>query len=273
MTNETTGKSAEVRAAFKRDGAACLRGVFTDWIDVMASGIERNMRDPGPMASELSGGPDDGRFFDDYCNWTRIPEFGRVVRDSPAAELAAFFMESDSAQFFHDHVLVKEPGTQKLTPWHSDMPYYFVAGSQTISFWIPLDPVRDTTLRLIAASHLWNRDVRPVRWADSSDFYAGVAGYLPVPDPDQDSSLQVLEWQMEPGDAVIFDYRTVHGARGNATSRRRRALSLRWVGDDVRYVDRPGRTSPPYAGHGMVPGQRLREDWFPVVWPRLPPQD
>jgi len=28
-------------------------------------------------------------------------------------------------------------------------------------------------------------------------------------------------------------------------------------------VQRPGRTSPPFDGHGMVDGQRLRGDWFP----------
>ena len=33
-----------------------------------------------------------------------------------------------------------------------------------------------------------------------------------------------------------------------------------------RYVARPGRTSPPFPGHDMQPGQRLREDWFPVIW-------
>lgn len=33
-----------------------------------------------------------------------------------------------------------------------------------------------------------------------------------------------------------------------------------------RYGERPGPTSPPYPGHGMRVGERLREDWFPVVW-------
>ena len=65
---------------------------------------------------------------------------------------------------------------------------------------------------------------------------------------------------------VLFDYRTVHGARGNATASRRRAVSLRWVGDDARYVARPGRTSPPFPGHDMQDGQRLRTDWFPVIY-------
>ena len=46
-----------------------------------------------------------GSFFDDYCNWQCIPEFGRVVLESPAARIAAAAMRSETAQFFHDHVL------------------------------------------------------------------------------------------------------------------------------------------------------------------------
>jgi ectoine hydroxylase-related dioxygenase (phytanoyl-CoA dioxygenase family) len=254
-------------AAYQRDGAVCLRGVFADWVDVIAAGIERNMREPGPYASESVRGGEPGSFFDDYCNWQRIPEFGRVVLESPAARIAAAAMRSETAQFFHDHVLVKEPGTQKATPWHQDIPYYFVDGTQTVSFWIPIDPVRDATLRLIAGSHRWKKWVLPVRWLDQGSFYADPGNYRPVPDPDREPDLRVLEWAMEPGDAVLFDFRTVHGARGNAAASRRRVLSLRWVGDDARYAERPGRTSPPYPGHGMSTGHRLREDWFPVVWP------
>lgn len=269
MPDTVARNCAEALAAFKHDGAACLRSVFIDWVEIMANGIERDMREPGPLVSNLLGAGEPGRFFDDYCNWQRIPEFTKTVYESPAAQLAAFYMQSESAQFFHEHVIVKEPGTQKPTPWHCDIPYYFIHGVQTISFWIPIDPVKDATLRLVAGSHLWDRPVQPVKWVDSTNFYDSDADYLSVPDPDCDPNMRVLEWQMEPGDAVIFDYRTVHGARGNVTSNRRRALSLRWVGDDVRYAERPGRTSPPFTGHGMVPGQRLREDWFPVIWPPL----
>ena len=43
--------------------------------------------------------------------------------------------------------------------------------------------------------------------------------YIPVPDPDAEpGKYKVLEWQMQPGDAVAFHYRTVHGARGNNPS-------------------------------------------------------
>lgn len=240
-----------------------LRGIFADWVDVMAQGVDQNMADPGEYASENDVSV--GRFFDDYCNWTRIPAFEDVVRNSPAAKVAATAMQSQTAQFFHDHVLVKEPSTPKPTPWHQDAPYYFVEGQQTVSLWIPLDPVREAPLRFIAGSHKWDKMVRPVSWADDSDFYDS-GDWTPVPDPDADPQAQrVLEWPMEPGDAVLFDFRTVHGARGNASGMRRRALSLRWVGDDARYVERPGRTSPPFPGHGMQNGDRLRDDWFPII--------
>ncbi|MFQ5437957.1 MAG: phytanoyl-CoA dioxygenase family protein [Paracoccaceae bacterium] len=251
---------------FQRDGVVMLAGVFADWVEVIRAGIEQNLREPGEYASENA--VTEGRFFDDYCNWRRIPEFERIVCESPAAELAARAMRSTRAQFFHDHVLVKEGGTPKVTPWHQDGPYYFAQGEQTVSIWIPVDPVTDATLRFIAGSHRWQQMVRPVAWADDSDFYHAKQDWIPVPDPDADpGDMTVLEWPMQPGDCVLFDYRSVHGARGNVSGRCRRALSLRFVGDDVRYIERPGRTSPPFPGHGMVTGQRLREDWFPVVWP------
>ena len=73
---------------------------------------------------------------------------------------------------------------------------------------------------------------------------------------------------MVPGDAVAFDFRVLHGARGNDSPIRRRAFSLRLVGDDARFVTRPGRTSPPFPGHDMVAGDRLRDDWFPILMDR-----
>ena len=252
---------------FQCDGVLLLKGAFTDWVDVMRAGVERNMAHPSEYASENAVAAGQGRFFDDYCNWTHIPEFERIVRESPAAEIAAKIMQSKTAQFFHDHVLVKESGTPMPTPWHADGPYYFVEGQQTVSMWMPLDPVKDASLRLLAGSHKGEKMVRPVSWADNSDFYESDEDWTPVPNPDADpANNKIVEWQMEPGDAVLFDYRTVHGARGNPKGGRRRALSLRWVGDDARFVERAGRTSPPYPGHGMVAGQRLREDWFPVIW-------
>lgn len=253
--------------AYERDGAVVIRGLFRDWVEQIRAGIERNMAEPGPYAAENLKPGEGGRFFDDYCNWERIPEFRAVIEGSAAGAVAARLMRSETAQVFHDHVLVKEPGTSKPTPWHQDGPYYFVEGRQTISFWSPMDPVREASLRCVAGSHLWEKPVLPTKWLTEENFFPDTGEYIPVPDPDREPMrFKVLEWEMEPGDAVAFHYKTLHGARGNDSASRRRAFSLRLVGDDARYVERPGRTSPPFPGHGMKPGERLREDWFPVIW-------
>lgn len=78
----------------------------------------------------------------------------------------------------------------------------------------------------------------------------------------------IREFALAPGDAVAFHFGVLHGARGNESTRRRRAFSLRLLGDDARYVTRPGPTSPPFPGHGMKDGERLRSDWFPVIFDR-----
>ena len=251
-------------AAYQRDGVVLVKGLFADWVEVLRAGVERNMAEPSAQLMATLKPGEAGRFFDDYCNWNRIGEFEQAIRGSGAAEAAARLMGSQRVQLFHDHVLVKEPGTTKATPWHTDGPYYFVEGRQTVSFWVPLDPVREASLRCVAGSHLWEKDVLPTRWVSETNFYPEAGDYIPVPDPDAEG-MRVMEWEMEPGDAVAFHYRTLHGARGNTAATRRRAFSLRLVGDDARFVERPGPTSPPFPGHGMQAGDRLREDWFPYL--------
>jgi len=250
--------------AYQADGVVVIRGLFADYVEVIRAGIARNLQEPGEYAAENLKPGDGGRFFDDYCNWQRIPEFVEVITKSPAAAVAADLMQSRSVQMFHEHVLIKEPGTSKPTPWHQDGPYYFVEGQQTVSFWSPMDPVTDATLRCVAGSHLWAKPVLPTRWLAETSFYADEDTYMAVPDPDAEG-MRVLEWALQPGDAVAFNYLTLHGARGNQSDQRRRAFSLRLLGDDARYVERPGPTSPPFPGHAMTAGQRLREDWFPML--------
>ena len=135
---------------YQRDGVVLIKGLFAEYIDLVRDGIEANMQSPGPYAAENLKPGESGRFFDDYCNWQRISQFRDVIHLSPAAEVAADLMESQTVQIFHDHVLVKEPGTSKPTPWHQDSPYYFVEGRQTVSFWSPVDPVSDASLRCVA---------------------------------------------------------------------------------------------------------------------------
>lgn len=154
---------------FQDDGAIVLRGVFKDWIEPLRAGVEKNMASPSSFERTVKPADGSAWFFQDYCNWRRIPEFHAFVMQSPAAEIAARLMRSRTARLFHEHVLVKNPGSSVVTPWHHDQPYYCVDGAQSVSFWTPLDPVsRELVMECVAGSHAWGKDFRPTRFDGTS---------------------------------------------------------------------------------------------------------
>lgn len=76
----------------------------------------------------------------------------------------------------------------------------------------------------------------------------------------------ILAGALEPGDTIVFNFRTLHGTTAAPLTAQRRAFSIRWMGDAVTYCARPGETSPPYPGIGLQSGDPMREDWFSVIW-------
>ena len=55
---------------------------------------------------------------------------------------------------------------------------------------------------------------------------------VPVAEIDSGKFGTPLVWEAEPGDAIAFHGRTIHGAPGNSCqNRHRRVLSLRWLGE------------------------------------------
>src|SRR5262249_13836353 len=125
-----------LRDEFERDGAVVLRDVLSDdWIDLLRRGVARNLQAPGPGACRYTPSDGPGGFYDDYCNWQRIPEYEQFVVASPCARLAASVLGVDALRFYHEHILVKEPGTLERTPWHHDLPYYGIVGRHLVSLW------------------------------------------------------------------------------------------------------------------------------------------
>lgn len=258
----------QLREAFARDGAVVIRGLFKDWIEPLRAAVAYNLEHPGPFFRNYSPGQATGRFFGDYCNWPNNPGYRAFVERGPAAALARELMGAQRARIFHEHVLIKEPGSDKPSPWHHDAPYYCVSAEQTVSIWLPLDPVpRATCLEFVAGSHRWGKLFRPRKFTGVD--YDHNAPLEPMPDIEAHrGDYRILGWELEPGDAIAFDYLSVHGAPGNASSEHsRRVISTRWLGDNACYVDRGGETSPPYphlVGR-LRHGQALPEDEFPFI--------
>ncbi|MDH3388385.1 MAG: phytanoyl-CoA dioxygenase family protein [Gammaproteobacteria bacterium] len=259
---------------FRRDGVVLLRGASVEWVDTLRRGLQRNLDDPLRYAFPCESNPrgDPGRFFDSYCNWQLIPEYLDYVSHSSAASIAGQFMDSAYAQFFHEHAFMKAPGTQRATPWHQDLPYYCVDGFKTASVYVSLDPAEaDVAVQFVRGSHRWGRLFYPRVFEDGSTFNDDQPGAVleAVPDIDaQRDRYDITDFSLEPGDTIVFDFRSLHGTGNAEVKSMRRAFSTRWLGDDVSFCERPGETSPPYVDHGMRLGDRMRADWFPILWRR-----
>ena len=255
--------------AFQRDGAVCVRGAFSgDELALVARGIDRNLAEPSELALVASRPEDPGRFFEDFRGWQRIPEFEEFLRESEAAQIAGELMGSKRVRLFHDHVLVKEPETRQPTPWHQDQPYYNVDGRQVCSLWMPVDPVdRESTVEFVAGSHLgpW---LMPRTFMDNEAKWFPEGSLEELPDIEGSrGAFEILAWALEPGDVVYFHMLTLHAA-GGATNRRR-ALSIRFLGDDATHAPRPWKTSPDFPELADLPsGAPMEHALFPVLWER-----
>jgi ectoine hydroxylase-related dioxygenase (phytanoyl-CoA dioxygenase family) len=139
-----------------------------------------------------------------------------------------------------------------------------------VSAWIAVDPVPEGgSLELLAGSHLGP-------WLMPRTFLTKEARWFPegslaeLPDIDADpGAFDVRRFALQPGDAIFFDFLTVHGAPGFPYRSRRRVLSLRYLAADIRHAPRPWRTSPPFGGleASLPAGVAMDHPLFPVVWP------
>lgn len=265
--------TGSLAAQFARDGVACVRSALTaEEVAVAARGIDAVLARPGPLAQVASGADDPGKFAEDFCRWQEVAEIRQLALHSRIPAIAAGLMSSPQVRLYHDHVLVKEGRTRQRTPWHQDQPYYNVDG-RGVSAWIPVDPVpEDGCLELVAGTHRgpWLMPRTFLR-GEARWFAEGTLAELPDIEADR-AAFDIRRYELRPGDAIFFDFLTVHGAPGFRYGTRRRVLSLRYLGADAVHAPRPWRTSPPFDGLDaeLPAGAAMAHPLFPVAWPAGP---
>jgi ectoine hydroxylase-related dioxygenase (phytanoyl-CoA dioxygenase family) len=270
---------AEVEA-FRRDGVVCLRGLV-DPVSVAALAApieallgESEMADLTGMVgtSPADGGSavgPAGRFSAGVDHWRTQPDLRSFAGDSALPAAVGALLQSTRVTLWEDSVLVKEPGTRERTVWHQDLGYFNVEGEQLCTTWVPLDAVTAATgaVRFARGSHTWGRSFRPNLFV-TDDPIPGTEGDA-VPDVDALAArgdVEILCFDLGPGDLTVHHARTLHAAGANTSATaRRRALSVRYCGDDARYHLRPGM--PPKVQHAdLRDGDLLGDPACPVVW-------
>ncbi len=214
--------------AFRRDGAICLRGLYSkSWLQRLADELDAIAEDEGGRSGpSIKGG---------YYEWMKRDAIRDFVLFGPTAKPVRQALGSSRLNFFYDQIFIKEGLQAAPTPWHHDYTFWPIAGTQIASVWAAMEPVtaEGSALEFVAGSHLWKREFKAiaVSGADVSS-----RPLEDVPDIEADrAAYNILSWELEPGDALLFHALTLHGARGNSTARRRRAITTRWTGDDAVY--------------------------------------
>lgn len=273
-------------AAYARDGAVVLRGVLDDAsLALLAAGVEEAYRHRDGRHSVVRTPEGTGETLVEQYPSQHSPSLAALVASGIPGEIAARAMGTPSAQLVLDQIFYKAAGPVAPTPWHQDTPFLRVRGEQLVRVWLCADPSpADLTVQVVRGSHRWNvvyntrtEAASPVMSERKGEFEAAQLGdgHLPlVPDvAGQRDSFDILTFEVEPGDALIFHGNILHGADGRSDyPRRRRAFASLWGGPELRYHRSEGKTFPPPGGepaegkiaHGAPIGHYAAA--FPVGW-------
>jgi len=256
---------------FERDGVICVRQAITPVeVDILRSEVDdvlaegtASIKDHTERNKSASG-----RFVSAFNMWPERPRLADVASNSQLPELVATLMRADKVNLYFDQSFVKEPGTVDPTPWHNDQPFWPIKGRQVVTVWVALDKVtRDSgAVEFVAGSNAWDRWFQPRSFSGENELSHNDE-FEDVPDIEGNrGDYNIISWDMEPGDVLVFSGMTLHGAHGNASSeRRRRGYALRYTGSDVVYDPRAATTSR-LLSDDIASGAAIDSDSFPVVW-------
>ena len=248
------------------------RGVDTGAADRFDMARMKEMVHADPLAQPLQEevtADAGGLFFYDVAAWKHDLGVREVAFDSALPEIAGHLMQAAYVNFWEDTTFVKAPGTRQKTAFHQDLAYFQIEGDQCVVIWIPLDPadLRNGVMQYVRGSHRWGETFAPNVFISQTPFAASKEKRCPDIEGAR-GDFDIISFDVEPGDVIIHHVKTVHGAGGNPSDRWRRAVSLRYCGDQVRYRDRPGAIPQVGVTHGLKDGDRLLAADYPLVWPK-----
>lgn len=266
---------------FWRNGFVILRDVIDpDLVLSMGRPIKRAIASNSTDLTELgsvvapeniltdlsvSSSESSGRFVAGTDYWIDNPDFENFACDTVIPQIVAQILRSESVWLYEDSVLVKEPNTAEETAFHQDLSYFHVSGEQVCTVWVPLDFSSPDTgaIRFVKESHKDLTSYRP-NWFVSDE---------PLPNTQGERVPKILTDMVEAptlsvGDLTIHHARTLHGASANrSSSQSRRAISIRYCGDDARYHIREGAPLKPHH-ETVTEGDLLTHEHCPKIWPR-----
>jgi len=267
----------EVIEAYQRDGVVFLpQALHPEWLLLIELALQRVLGNSGHTKHRFFDGQP-GEFIETVRNFDVTPELQRLLYDSPIADMIAVLIGSERVWYYSDEFFIKGPSSNR-TPWHQDLPYWPMEGTQIASMWISLDPLtKEECLEYIPGSH--HRTIfdgfnpRRVNEDPTLPFYGEEYPRLPDIEAERDQ-WEIWSWPITPGDVVLAHPGVLHGGGPTNPNSQRRAITIRIYGEDIVYAARPATrpTVPltPGLSLALKPGDPLRHPWYPQLRPKPP---
>jgi hypothetical protein len=224
--------------AFVQDGVVRIPQAFSqDWIELLRDGFSNAVANPSPRHSIRQIGGSGPAYREDYWVWSQVPEFERFLRHSPVGEYAACALEAERINLVMDNWFYREANCQARAPWHHDISYFDGHEIAGVPGWV------------------------------NGECY----GNPPAIDDDPDQ-YDLVSFDLELGDCLSFDIRTLHGSLpGQAPMSSQRRFTVRLAAEDGRICyrgDWAAAERAVFEKYGHQHGDAIDSDFFPRLWPK-----
>lgn len=246
-------------AAFRENGFVHVKGLlgagevarFRAAVDKAVT--IRKVQDTRPLHEKS---PYEQSFIQCQYLWEDMPDVRPLTFHPKITALAASLIGAPRLRLWHDQALYKEPGGRE-TDAHQDHPYWPIAEDDTLTAWIPLVPVDETTgcMGYVPGSHRGAREFvnifsEPGSGAQLLAKYAVAPVFVPC----------------APGDVIYHHGSTAHTATPNRSDRMRSVYTAIYFRDGATRSATP-KHHPSVDRAAIAVGEEIKSGVTPVVWP------
>src|SRR3954470_10828525 len=158
--------------------------------------------------------------------WTRNQNVRELAFSKRLARIATELMGTRGVRMWHDQALYKEP-SGGFTPWHVDQQYWPMSGPNSVTAWIPLQPVpiEMGPLCFGRGSH---------RKRIGRDLEISAESEQQIRDAVRKEKIDEVQEPFELGDVSFHLGWTLHRAGPNQTNELRRVFTIIYMDADMR---------------------------------------
>ena len=269
-------KDKEIKQ-FNIDGAILLKKKFEiKWINELRKGINKAKDNPSPRFTNHTKEKNSPCYLEDFWTWNLHEEFTDFVYNSPSAKIASELLMAKKINLVMDNWFFREAGSKSLPPFHHDISYFDFEGSMCV-LWIPLEPIKkEDGIAWVKGSHLWDKLFLRTRFNDGHevDGEPGIVNgkkYELTPDILKNKNdYEFLQWDLDIGDCIYFDIRTLHGGLDTVIPNRdihRYTLRMAKENSQIIYRGEWAREERSIMeANGYKNGDKLEGIMFPKLW-------